>query len=186
MEPGGRGALRLHGRRGDGRKLEDLRRAGGRHAGGGRRILRRARAGTALPRGHLPDAEGRHAGRRGLFAVPVAVEDEQTGHVVIYYDISAQAGGAALRDLIEQLPLVTYIDEPPSPHRSISAHKSRAARLLRGRVARRSRALRQASPPRRSRAGPRRPRAGLRRRRLELVVRVPAGRSRRTDGLAAG
>jgi PAS domain S-box-containing protein len=48
-----------------------------------------------------------------LFAVPVAVEDELTGHVVIYYDISAlKQAEKRYRDLIEQLPLVTYIDEP--------------------------------------------------------------------------
>jgi PAS domain S-box-containing protein len=48
-----------------------------------------------------------------LFAVPVTVEDEPTGHVVIYYDISAlKDAEKRYRDLIEQLPLVTYIDEP--------------------------------------------------------------------------
>ena len=48
-----------------------------------------------------------------LFAVPVAVDDELTGHVVIYYDISAlKQAEQRYRDLIEQLPLVTYIDEP--------------------------------------------------------------------------
>jgi PAS domain S-box-containing protein len=48
-----------------------------------------------------------------LFAVPVTVEDELTGHVVIYYDISAlKQAEKRYRDLIEQLPLVTYIDEP--------------------------------------------------------------------------
>jgi PAS domain S-box-containing protein len=48
-----------------------------------------------------------------LFAVPVTVEDEPTGHLVIYYDISAlKDAEKRYRDLIEQLPLVTYIDEP--------------------------------------------------------------------------
>jgi PAS domain S-box-containing protein len=48
-----------------------------------------------------------------LFAVPVTVEDELSGHVVIYYDISAlKQAEKRYRDLIEQLPLVTYIDEP--------------------------------------------------------------------------
>ena len=48
-----------------------------------------------------------------LFAVPVRVEDEPTGHLVIYYDISAlKQAEKRYRDLIEQLPLVTYIDEP--------------------------------------------------------------------------
>jgi PAS domain S-box-containing protein len=48
-----------------------------------------------------------------LFAVPVTVEDELTGHVVVYYDISAlKQAEKRYRDLIEQLPLVTYIDEP--------------------------------------------------------------------------
>jgi PAS domain S-box-containing protein len=48
-----------------------------------------------------------------LFAVPVTVEDELSGHVVVYYDISAlKQAEKRYRDLIEQLPLVTYIDEP--------------------------------------------------------------------------
>jgi PAS domain S-box-containing protein len=48
-----------------------------------------------------------------LFAAPVMVEDEPTGHLVIYYDISAlKQAEKRYRDLIEQLPLVTYIDEP--------------------------------------------------------------------------
>jgi PAS domain S-box-containing protein len=48
-----------------------------------------------------------------LFAVPVTAEDELTGYLVIYYDISAlKAAEKRYRDLIEQLPLVTYIDEP--------------------------------------------------------------------------
>jgi PAS domain S-box-containing protein len=48
-----------------------------------------------------------------LFAVPVTADDELTGYLVIYYDISAlKAAEKRYRDLIEQLPLVTYIDEP--------------------------------------------------------------------------
>jgi PAS domain S-box-containing protein len=48
-----------------------------------------------------------------LFAVPVTVEDELAGHVVVYYDISAlKKAEKRYRDLIEQLPLVTYVDEP--------------------------------------------------------------------------
>ena len=48
-----------------------------------------------------------------LFAVPVTAEDQLTGYLVIYYDISAlKAAEKRYRDLIEQLPLVTYIDEP--------------------------------------------------------------------------
>jgi PAS domain S-box-containing protein len=48
-----------------------------------------------------------------LFAVPVTVEDELSGHVVIYYDISAlKQAEQRYRELIEQLPLVTYVDEP--------------------------------------------------------------------------
>jgi PAS domain S-box-containing protein len=48
-----------------------------------------------------------------LFAVPVTAEDELTGYLVIYYDISAlKAAEKRYRDLIEHLPLVTYIDEP--------------------------------------------------------------------------
>jgi PAS domain S-box-containing protein len=48
-----------------------------------------------------------------LFAVPVTVEDEPAGHLVLYYDIRAlKDAERRYRDLIEQLPLVTYIDEP--------------------------------------------------------------------------
>ena len=48
-----------------------------------------------------------------VFAVSVTVEDEPTGYLVIYYDISAlKDAEKRYRDLIEQLPLVTYIDEP--------------------------------------------------------------------------
>jgi PAS domain S-box-containing protein len=48
-----------------------------------------------------------------VFAVPVTVDDELTGYLVIYYDISAlKDAEKRYRDLIEQLPLVTYIDEP--------------------------------------------------------------------------
>jgi PAS domain S-box-containing protein len=48
-----------------------------------------------------------------LFAVPVTAEGELTGYLVIYYDISAlKDAEKRYRDLIEQLPLVTYIDEP--------------------------------------------------------------------------
>jgi PAS domain S-box-containing protein len=48
-----------------------------------------------------------------LFAVPVTVEDEPTGHLVLYYDIRAlKEAERRYRDLIEQLPLVTYMDEP--------------------------------------------------------------------------
>jgi PAS domain S-box-containing protein len=55
-----------------------------------------------------------------LFAVPVTVDDKTTGHVVIYYDISAlKQAEKRYRDLIEQLPLVTYIDEPTETAPSI-------------------------------------------------------------------
>jgi PAS domain S-box-containing protein len=48
-----------------------------------------------------------------VFAVSVTVEEEPTGYLVIYYDISAlKDAEKRYRDLIEQLPLVTYIDEP--------------------------------------------------------------------------
>ena len=99
-----------------------------------------------------------------VFAVSVTVEDEPTGYLVIYYDISAlKACGKAL----------------PRPYRAASARhlhrrarrrpidlyqptSRRASRLLGGRVARRSRALPKAPPSRRSRPGPRRSRSGLR------------------------
>jgi PAS domain S-box-containing protein len=48
-----------------------------------------------------------------VFAVPVIVDDEPTGYLVVYYDISALKNAERrYRDLIEQLPLVTHIDEP--------------------------------------------------------------------------
>jgi PAS domain S-box-containing protein len=48
-----------------------------------------------------------------LSAVPVTVEGEPTGHLVVYHDISALTQAEKrYRDLIEQLPLITYIDEP--------------------------------------------------------------------------
>jgi PAS domain S-box-containing protein len=55
-----------------------------------------------------------------LFAVPVTVDDKTTGHVVIYYDISAlKRAEERYRDLIEQLPLISYIDEPTETAPSI-------------------------------------------------------------------
>jgi PAS domain S-box-containing protein len=48
-----------------------------------------------------------------LSAVPVTVEGEPTGHLVVYHDVSAlKQAEERYRDLIEQLPLITYIDEP--------------------------------------------------------------------------
>jgi PAS domain S-box-containing protein len=48
-----------------------------------------------------------------VFAVSVTVENEPTGYLVVYYDITAlKDAEKRYRDLIEQLPLVTYIDEP--------------------------------------------------------------------------
>jgi PAS domain S-box-containing protein len=48
-----------------------------------------------------------------LFAVPVTVDGKTAGHLVVYYDISAlKEAEKRYRDLIEQLPLVTYVDEP--------------------------------------------------------------------------
>jgi PAS domain S-box-containing protein len=55
-----------------------------------------------------------------LFAVPVMVDDKTAGHVVIYYDISAlKQAEKRYRDLIEQLPLISYIDEPTETAPSI-------------------------------------------------------------------
>ena len=55
-----------------------------------------------------------------VVAAPVLSDGEPLGHIAIYHDISAQKQAAEAqreaekryRDLIEQLPLVTYIDEP--------------------------------------------------------------------------
>ena len=64
------------------------------------------------------------------------VEDEPTGHLVIYYDISAlKQAEKRYRDLIEQLPLVTYIDEPAVAPSIYQPTSRGAPRLLRGGVA---------------------------------------------------
>ena len=48
-----------------------------------------------------------------FFAISTTVEDEHTGYFVIHYDLSAlKEAEKRYRDLIEQLPLVTYMDEP--------------------------------------------------------------------------
>ena len=55
-----------------------------------------------------------------VVAAPVLSDGEPLGHIAIYHDISAEKQAAEAqreaekryRDLIEQLPLVTYIDEP--------------------------------------------------------------------------
>ena len=113
VEPGGRGALWVHRRRGDrlrsrglGRNQEDLR-------------AEYVAYFDELKRGERFHAVTRRSRKDGtlvdvdLFAVPVTAEDELTGYLVIYYDISAlKAAEKRYRDLIEQLPLVTYIDEP--------------------------------------------------------------------------
>ena len=122
-----------------------------------------------------------------LFAVPVTAEDELTGYLVIYYDISAlKAAEKRYRDLIEHLPLVTYIDEPAA---APSIYISPQVEPLVGYSADEwlgdpDLFLKLLHPEDRERvlAGPR---SGLRGRRLELVVRVPGRRSRRTNGLAA-
>jgi PAS domain S-box-containing protein len=55
-----------------------------------------------------------------LFAVPVTVDDKTAGHVVIYYDIGPlKQAEKRYRDLIEQLPLISYIDEPTETAPSI-------------------------------------------------------------------
>ncbi|HEV3407848.1 MAG TPA: PAS domain S-box protein [Gaiellaceae bacterium] len=50
-----------------------------------------------------------------LFAVAVTVEDVPTGYLVVYHDVTAaraqQDAEKRYRDLVEQLPLVTYVDE---------------------------------------------------------------------------
>jgi PAS domain S-box-containing protein len=51
-----------------------------------------------------------------LFAVPIAVDAEPSGYLVVYHDMTAasaqQQAERRYRELVEQLPLVTYIDEP--------------------------------------------------------------------------
>jgi PAS domain S-box-containing protein len=48
-----------------------------------------------------------------FFAISTAVEDEHTGYFVVHYDLSPlKEAEKRYRDLIEQLPLVTYMDEP--------------------------------------------------------------------------
>jgi PAS domain S-box-containing protein len=51
-----------------------------------------------------------------LFAVPIAVEGQPSGYLVVYHDVTAisaqQEAERRYRDLIEHLPLATYIDEP--------------------------------------------------------------------------
>ena len=51
-----------------------------------------------------------------LLAVPIAVDAEPSGYLVVYHDVTAtkaqQQAERRYRELVEQLPLVTYIDEP--------------------------------------------------------------------------
>jgi PAS domain S-box-containing protein len=58
-----------------------------------------------------------------LFAVAVTVEGATTGYLVVYHDVTAaraqQAAEKRYRELVEQLPLVTYVDEPTPTAASI-------------------------------------------------------------------
>jgi PAS domain S-box-containing protein len=51
-----------------------------------------------------------------LFAVPIAVDTEPSGYLVVYRDVTAISAQLRAekryRELVEQLPLVTYVDEP--------------------------------------------------------------------------
>jgi PAS domain S-box-containing protein len=51
-----------------------------------------------------------------LFAVPISLEGEPSGYLVVYHDVTAisaqQEAEKRYRDLVEHLPLVTYVDEP--------------------------------------------------------------------------
>src|SRR5918994_4588187 len=51
-----------------------------------------------------------------LFAAPITVDGEPSGYLVVYHDVTAvsalQRAERRYRELVEQLPLVTYIDEP--------------------------------------------------------------------------
>ena len=139
-----------------GRNLEDLVARPRRHASRVLRILRSARTGAAVPRCHPSVRKDGTLVDVDLFAVPVAVEDELTGHLVIYYDISALKGGEALPGP-HRAPSLGHLHRR-ARRRPLDLHQSSnrgTRRLFSGRVAWRSRSLPQAPPPRRSRAGPR-------------------------------
>ncbi|MDQ3865846.1 MAG: PAS domain S-box protein [Actinomycetota bacterium] len=58
-----------------------------------------------------------------VFAVPIAADGEPTGYLVVYRDVTAiraqQEAERRYRDLVEHLPLVTYVDEPTAAASSI-------------------------------------------------------------------
>ena len=58
-----------------------------------------------------------------LFAVPIGTEADPAGSLVVYRDVTAlraqQEAEKRYRELIEQLPLVTYVDEPTAAAASI-------------------------------------------------------------------
>ena len=67
-----------------------------------------------------------------LFAVPVTAEDELTGYLVIYYDISAlKAARSATETSSSTFPLVTYIDEPAAASIYISLMWSHSSAIQR-------------------------------------------------------
>jgi PAS domain S-box-containing protein len=58
-----------------------------------------------------------------VFGVPVTAADEPTGYLVVYHDVTSvkaqEEAERRYRNLVEQLPLVTYIDEPTATASSI-------------------------------------------------------------------
>jgi PAS domain S-box-containing protein len=58
-----------------------------------------------------------------VFAVPVTAANEPTGYLIVYHDVTSvkaqQEAERRYRNLVEQLPLVTYIDEPTATASSI-------------------------------------------------------------------
>ena len=58
-----------------------------------------------------------------VFAVPVTVANEPTGYLIVYHDVTSvkaqREAEQRYRDLVEQLPLVTYVDEPTATASSI-------------------------------------------------------------------
>ena len=58
-----------------------------------------------------------------VFAVLVTVADEPTGYLIVYHDVTSvkaqQEAERRYRNLVEQLPLITYIDEPTATASSI-------------------------------------------------------------------
>jgi PAS domain S-box-containing protein len=65
---------------------------------------------------HLTTRRTRRDGRQvdvELLMVPLVVDDQQTGYLLVYHDVTAtKQAETRFRRLAEELPLVTYIDDP--------------------------------------------------------------------------